>query len=236
MHGGALYVGGSQHGPDHDFGWSVTPKHFSGSGPVTYVIPVGAFFTGSVSRIGFIGDDDARGASNITYSNIRVYEPEASTSFAAGDFQPYGSQDGAGGLPTSVSLSGGGKVVTLAGNAWKIAPFTYNVKPTTILEVTLASSDMGEIVGISLDSDTSPLNQDGAGKKRLFTFGGSGQGDRNWRVKISPLLSSGDAPRTYQIPVGTHLTGSVSQLGIFADDDEDGSAVVSFSAIRLYEP
>ncbi|WP_378187838.1 T9SS type A sorting domain-containing protein [Aquimarina sp. W85] len=44
------------------------------SGTVTYVIPVGAFYTGNMDRIVFINDNDAGTGNTSTFSNVKVYE------------------------------------------------------------------------------------------------------------------------------------------------------------------
>jgi hypothetical protein len=41
---------------------------------VTYVIPIGAYYTGAMNYLTFVGDDDARKAVSATFSNIRIYE------------------------------------------------------------------------------------------------------------------------------------------------------------------
>ena len=228
----AFIAGGSQHGGSSSFSWSLTPKYISGEGLATYVVPVGTFFTGQVNRIGLIADDDASGAANVTYSNIRIYEPGDSIAFSAADFVSYGSsQDGANSLPTAVGLGAGGKTVLLSGNAWKAAPLSYQVTASTILEVTVAASDVGEFIGISLDNDLNPTNS-----MRAFIIGGSDYKSASWCVAIAPQLGSGDPSVTYQIPVGTHFTGTVNHIGFIGDDDADGSTDAAFSSIRIYEP
>ncbi|MGB3466901.1 MAG: trypsin-like peptidase domain-containing protein, partial [Cyclobacteriaceae bacterium] len=47
--------------------------NYSG-GTVTYVIPVGSSYTGSMSRLVFINDDDAGTGNNSTFSNVKIYE------------------------------------------------------------------------------------------------------------------------------------------------------------------
>jgi len=71
----AFRFGGSQVNADNDqWSWKITPLYVSGSGAVTYVVPIGSFFTGPISWIGFIGDDDANASTNITFSDIRIYQ------------------------------------------------------------------------------------------------------------------------------------------------------------------
>ncbi|CAL2055186.1 trypsin-like peptidase domain-containing protein [Tenacibaculum sp. 190524A05c] len=44
------------------------------SGTVTYTIPVGSSYTGSMDRLVFINDNDAGSGNNSTFSNVRIYE------------------------------------------------------------------------------------------------------------------------------------------------------------------
>ncbi len=47
--------------------------NYSG-GTVTYVIPVGSSYTGSMDRLVFINDDDSGSGNNSTFSNVKIYE------------------------------------------------------------------------------------------------------------------------------------------------------------------
>jgi hypothetical protein len=47
--------------------------NYSG-GTVTYVIPVGASYTGNMDRLVFINDNDDGSGNNSTFSNVRIYE------------------------------------------------------------------------------------------------------------------------------------------------------------------
>ena len=52
----------------------VTPTYVKNTPAQTYLIPVGTFFTGAVTNLGLIGDDDADGSTKITFGNIRLFE------------------------------------------------------------------------------------------------------------------------------------------------------------------
>ncbi len=76
----AVVLGGSQYFPnkDFDFGKCVPSgsEYTSGEGPVAYTIPIGSYLAQKqITRIGLIADDDANGATHVTFSNIRLYEP-----------------------------------------------------------------------------------------------------------------------------------------------------------------
>ncbi|WP_269537717.1 DUF7594 domain-containing protein [Cerasicoccus fimbriatus] len=54
----------------------ISPLYTAGSGPETLVIPVGSYFTGSMTHMTFVGDDDADSSINVTFSGIKVYESQ----------------------------------------------------------------------------------------------------------------------------------------------------------------
>lgn len=238
----AFLLGGSQvDGIAHSsWSWTLSPGYTAGSSAMTFRIPVGTYFTGTVSRLGLIADDDNNASSQVTFSNLKLSEGTASTSIGAGgavilgnDQFPYGDQDGSGGSTSSGVISASGKSITLTGNAWKLSPLAYVVTANTILEVTIDASDTGEILGISLDNDTSPTNN-----RRAFILGGNDLGGTRYdhfSWTISPLYTAGQGSVTYAIPVGSYFTGPVTGLGLIADDDANALSSVTFSGIRLYE-
>jgi hypothetical protein len=232
----AFRFGGSDVGSTtfDTWSWKMTPAYAAGSGAATYVIMAGEYFTGTVAYLGFIADDDANGSSNITFSNIRIYEAPNDLVFSQSSMSVYdAAQDGQNSLPTSATVGAGGASVSLAGNAWKKHPLTYTVTANTVLLVTLNSSDTGEIVGIALDNDSTGTNN-----RRAFRFGGSdvnGTTLDTWSWKINPLYTAGSGTATYAIPVGDYFTGSVTAIGFIGDDDANGSTSVTFSKIKLYD-
>jgi hypothetical protein len=216
----------------NSWSWQVTPTYTAGSGDRTYTIDIGDYFTGTVNYLGLFGDDDANGSANATFKNIRLYEAGAAP-LVLGAPSAYGTQDGQGGLPTSATISPDGTAATLAGNAWKRWNFNYTVTTSTVLEFTVNASDAGEIIGIALDNDADPLNG-----RRAFRIGGSDVGyggNDSWSWNITPTYVAGGGQVTYTINVGQYFTGTVNYLGLFADDDANGSSLITFSNIRIYE-
>ncbi|HBE01513.1 MAG TPA: hypothetical protein DC049_03425, partial [Spirochaetia bacterium] len=51
-------------------------NQYPGSGWKHYIIPIGRHFTGSFNYITFANDDDAHSQSDISFRNIRIFEPE----------------------------------------------------------------------------------------------------------------------------------------------------------------
>ncbi len=54
----------------------ISPLYTAGSGPETIIIPIGSYFTGTMTHMTFVGDDDADESINVTFSNIKVYESQ----------------------------------------------------------------------------------------------------------------------------------------------------------------
>ena len=54
--------------------WGIRDFTYSGTGPETFVIPVGQYYTGTDMRLTFANDDDAGGQSNGTFSLVRVVD------------------------------------------------------------------------------------------------------------------------------------------------------------------
>ena len=52
------------------------------SGTITYVIPVGDSYTGTMDRLVFINDNDGGSGNNSTFTNVRIYEGTCSSSSA----------------------------------------------------------------------------------------------------------------------------------------------------------
>ena len=61
------------------------------NGVVTYVIPVGDSYTGSMDRLVFINDNDAGSGNNSTFSNVKIYETSCSGTTATPI--PFGTRD-----------------------------------------------------------------------------------------------------------------------------------------------
>jgi len=67
-----FHLGGSQ-SPGDSF-WDVSPKYTAGEGSVEYTIMPGDFFTGAMTSLVFVVDDDADASGKATFSNVTVFE------------------------------------------------------------------------------------------------------------------------------------------------------------------
>nr|MDA3875375.1 hypothetical protein [Kiritimatiellia bacterium] len=149
------------------------------------------------------------------------------------DYAGYGDQDGQNGSYTDVQLNNENTGATLQGNSWKTFPLSYEVTPTTVLEVTINAPNVGEILGIALDNDSVPMNS-----RRSFLLGGSDATDplhESWSWLVNPLYVEATGEDTFVIAVGQLFTGTVNYIGLIAADDATSAANVSFTDIKLYE-
>ena len=138
---------------------------------------------------------------------------------------------GGGGIPASTFIDPEGRIIS--GNVWKHFPLDYYITAKSILQVTVISAKVGEILGVALDNDEQPTTG-----RRGFLLGGSDYADLThvaWSWKLNPVVISGGAMRTYNIPIGAYFTGNVSGLGLVGDDDATGTINASFSNLKLYE-
>ena len=196
-----------------------------------YRIPVGRFYTGSMSHLVFVLDDDADASGNVTFSNVKVYQdtpqPASALKVTVNSSQRslspiagYSDQDASG----TAGFSPDGSAITLTGNTWKRLALNHNVTRDTVLEFDLAAADAGEITGIGFEN-----NNDAYDAKRVFQLAGS---QRNWAGVIdSEYGGSGH----YRIRVGDFYTGSMSHLVFVMDDDADASGNVMFSNVKVYQ-
>ncbi len=198
--------------------------YVAGSGPVTYVIPVGTFFTGNMSYLTFVGDDDGGENIDVIFSDIRIYEAESVMEFDASNFSDYSNQSGVGGM----TLESSNTAIHLTGNTWRKYAFTYNVTANTIIEVTVNATDVGELTCIGFDSDDD-YNDDATHVK----FAGS-QSHAHFKP-LSNIYVAGSGPVAYTIPIGTYFTGNMSYLTFVGDDDAGEDIDIIFSDIRIYE-
>lgn len=197
-------------------------------------------YTFDAGSSGYVEIDNTGTTGHVPADAVRfTLAGPPSLTFASSQITAYGTgQDGGNSQPTSATVSTDGRAVSLAGNAWKKAPLTYAITPSTVLEVTVNASNAGEIIGLSLDNDNTNTNT----PRRGFRLGGSDAANTthdSWSWRVTPAYVSGSGAVTYSIPVGTYITGtnlSVNWLGFIADDDANGAANVTFSDIRLYEP
>lgn len=204
----------------------INPEYIEGSGSITYVIPVGSYYTGSMSHLCFLADADSYQNADVTFSNVRVYEaPAPAVVFNSAQLTDYSGQTTSG----NFSLDSTQTALTMTGNIWRRFPLNYNVTSSTVLEVTIDSPESGEIIGIGFD-DNDAYND----IYRIFRFSGT-QPISGSFFYVNPEYTEGEGPVTYVIPVGSYYGGSMSHLCFLADADSYQNANVTFSDIRIYE-
>ncbi len=200
---------------------------------VHYVIPVGQYFQGDLPYLVLSCDDDADASGEVTFSNLRIYEPKltvevqgvseslAITGYADQDVlvQRLSLKDAAPGTD-------GFQTLQFAGNAWKKVALdsAYTVTANTILELDFQSSVQGEIHGIGFDNDNT-ISPD-----TTFQL----YGTQTWGIQAYRNYT-GSGVEHYVIPVGKFFQGDMSYLVFAADDDAGVSGEDVFSNIQVYE-
>ena len=218
-------LGGTQ--ADNKLTSSGIPWYTAGTGAVHYTIPVGQYYTGNMSYLVFIGDDDANSSTNASFSNVRIYESHIPTidlsNYAVTSYQGTSSgQDVSGGA----TILDNGASIQLTGNTWKKISLPYEVDAYTVLEFDLTASDTGELLAIGLDNDQ------GYDFKQ-YLLGGS-DGNSNLSDPGTAPYISGSGTRHYKLHVGRYYRGSVAFLVFIMDDDADASGNAIFSNVSLH--
>ncbi|MEX2606107.1 MAG: LamG-like jellyroll fold domain-containing protein [Kiritimatiellia bacterium] len=148
--------------------------------------------------------------------------------FNSADISGYGGQDGINGKSTSSLVSPDGASLTIEGNAWKKVPYNYTLTPDSVLEFTVHSSNVAEILAIGVDTNNT-FDDDAT----TFQLAGSQTGF-NWTLLNGGVYTEGETV-SFRIPIGEDLSGTISYLTFIADDDQFGLAHATFSDVRIYE-
>ncbi len=202
---------------------------------VHYVIPVGQYFQGDLPYLVLSCDDDADASGEVTFSNLRIYEPKLTVEVQGVSeslgITGYADQDV---LVQRLSMedatpgTDGFQTLQFAGNAWKkvVLDSTYTVTANTILEFDFQSNVQGEIQGIGFDNDEVLSDQ------TFFQL----YGTQKWGLQAyrNYAASAGETVH-YAIRVGEFFSGAMSYLIFAGDDDAHALAENWFSNVRLYE-
>ena len=192
-----------------------------------YVIPVGQHFTGGVSYLALVMDDDADANGSAIFRNVMIKE---ATDAVGINFNSYSVSSYASGqdLSGSASIVSDGTGLTLQGNIWKKIPLNYELTSKSMLEFTITGSDVGEIIAIGMDED----NVHGNGT-RMFQLAGSQTNAAQFIHQHDSY--SQNSTQHLVIPIGAYYTGMMANLAFVADDDINASSNVTFRNVVLYE-
>lgn len=111
----------------------------------------------------------------------------------------------------TVTIEDDGATLHIAGNSWKKLFFEYEITPHTIIEFEFQSDNEGEIHGLGVDDDPATFHP-----QRVINIYGSQS------TILDPDYDySSSAPnwKSYQIPIGQHVTGAMSYITIANDHD-----------------
>ncbi len=194
-----------------------------------YVIPVGEFFTGNVTELVLVNDNDALAAVESLFSDIRIYESKLSVNLdgttTASAVDSYSS--GQDLTPATYVIEDDGATLRLQGNTWKRVGIDYVVTENTVLEFDFQSNREGEIQAIGLDNNIWASSTD-------FVF--QLYGTQQWWVQQDfHNYEASNGWKHYVIPVGEYFTGNVTELVLVNDNDALAAVESLFSDIRIYE-
>ncbi len=219
------------------------------SGVNNYRIEVGKHLTlGEYEFLTFAADHDVASPDAVSiFSDIKIYEfegtpepppetlPPLQLTVTVGevpqqiDLESYGGETENTNL--EVTLNQGEDGLDMVGNGWQKILIDYNITENTMLKFDFQSTSEGEIHGIGFDNNDLIRATD---EDNFFQVYGTEDWGRN-DVNIDNY-NPVDGIKTYDIDVGTYLSGQQFNYLTFAqDDDLNQDAVSQISNIQLYE-
>ncbi|WOO40096.1 DUF7594 domain-containing protein [Rubellicoccus peritrichatus] len=141
------------------------------------------------------------------------------------DYSVYGGSGNAG---AKVTLADDGDVFAASLNGWVKFPLSYTVTADTWVDLTIDSSNVGEVLAFGLDE-----NDNASDTKRLFQLAGSFTWANAWQDANDYIAETG--PLTYSLNVGSFYTGAMSYLALASDDDANSKIYTRYSNVRIYE-
>lgn len=186
--------------------------NYTGTDLKTYSIPIGQYFTGQISQMVFLADEDVHVGQNVAFRSPKLVEVlppqspfmgEEVVSVAAGvhdiDVNAY-------------SVSTDGSTLTLTGNTWKAIANDYYVDGNTVLEFEFQSTGAeAEINSIGFSNSLTNLPLDSL----------------SWKINGTEITShnlshdyyNGNGWKKFTIPVGEKFSGLYQYLVFSGDDD-----------------
>ncbi len=130
----------------------------------------------------------------------------------------------------TVNILDGGDTISLRGNNWKAAEFSYTVTENTVLEFEFRSDTQGDLHSIGFDTDTAASTQFG------FNLYGTQTDNTSTIQAFDNYAEFAPNVNRYVIPVGEFYTGDQNFI-FFQNDDDDGepNAHSQYSNILVYE-
>ncbi|ANT62119.1 hypothetical protein AYJ57_16945 [Salipiger sp. CCB-MM3] len=169
----------------------------------------GGTATGTATVV--VGTPVDDGILDIDFSSFEI------TSYAGNDETP----EGIAVTPTSIELTG---------NTWKkvALPGGFTIDAETVLRFEFSASQIGEIMGIGLETN----NSFGNSQQILFQLAGR-QDWSNYARQEYAGYSAGDGTVSFAIPLGEFAGQSFSHMVFINDDDRDAIGNLTFSNVQL---
>ena len=185
-----------------------------------YRIPVGRFYTGPITRVGFVNGGPT--TSESSFSGVRLYEGDTRVDFSALRIEPHSAAQF---VQAELTVGREGRELAVAGNGWVAVDLPYTVTAHTVLELALKSEAPGEALAVGLQFGE---------RERFFQLAGHQQ--MGIQAFHSYDAHEPGHRQSYRIPVGRFVSGDASRLIFVVDEDRPGSqAQASFSDVRLLD-
>lgn len=212
-----------------NWGIRTQPQYIDNGTYQTFKIKVGDYFTGDFSYLTLFNDADNGQATDITYTNIRLYEDTPVIPPAPAD--PYISVLGQDQDPDQYEVTDNDSTLHMWGNNMKALPGDYEITKDTVIEFEFKSTgEQAEINGILFDHDTLVGYTDDH-SKLLQIFG-----TQDWDGHvISPQYSGSGEWETFKIRVGDYYTGFFDYLTFLNDADGGQDTDVFYRNFRMFE-
>jgi hypothetical protein len=221
--------------------WTDYKDYVAATGPKTYVIPVGTFYTGPMTHLAFANDNDA-GSKKISsrYTNVRVHEGLQSVNFTASEGYANGTLHDQPGSAPAWKLVGGsgsftvnlasGLVVNTAQTATQNAvwqtpvDFTAVASRTAVLdfEFTQSAATSGTPTIVSL---THFLNAT-SGASNVSAYFGRASGTDLYRIGF---YQNSGSPATSLV---TNVTGTALGLNSGGGDNTSVPLQLRYTLVR----
>ena len=182
-----------------------SPAYSAGSGSVTFLIPLGTEFTGAMTQLVLVADDDANEASNASFSNIKIYEANSgggggtTVEIAAEDFESNTWTGGTGWSSSEWARSGTTFITAVSADGSSHGALIRGSGAGLTRSVDLSAHDSVELkVSIKrylLEAGDSAILQffDGVTWHDLETFtGNGGYNSYNYDLSAFTMAANGD--------------------------------------------
>lgn len=178
----------------------------------SYSIPIGQYFTGQISQMVFLADEDTHVGQRVSFRSPRLTEAQPPENPFMGK-EVVSVATGIHDIDVnSYSVSVDGTTLSLTGNTWKAIANDYYVDDNTVLEFEFQSiGEEAEINSIGFSNTLSDIPAESLSWKI--------NGTEETNYNLSHDYYNGNDWKTFTIPVGEKFNGLYQYLVFSGDDD-----------------